>query len=343
VFGKAVSAAARIGLSKAQLSEKVTAYVDAMRECRFIPASQLVHGDNAALNRSEAVDKLMWQAQELYAYLIGPVEKHLEGLKTLAIVSEGPLRRLPFHALARADSGTDLTFVIEEKRIVYLWNTSFLSLLLDRSKNQVPRVPESIVAFADPDLGDPGLSLRFARSEVESIKNIFPNARDFVGAAATKENFLNAWGQYEIVHIAAHTRLTGNRPFIMLAPADKGALYTDEIENLEDAGRTRFVVLSGCETAVSHARPGTDPISLASVALSFLFSRSQINGVIGTLWPIVDDTQTTDLIKTFYVNLNNRLTPYQALYQAQLEMIEREDIWGQPYYWAPFVVYGSWL
>jgi CHAT domain-containing protein len=64
-------------------------------------------------------------------------------------------------------------------------------------------------------------------------------------------------------------------------------------------------------------------------------------GVIASLWP-VDDRATAALMQHFYEGfVHDGLSASAALRQAQLALA-KDDRWRHPYYWAAFVLQGSW-
>jgi CHAT domain-containing protein len=48
------------------------------------------------------------------------------------------------------------------------------------------------------------------------------------------------------------------------------------------------------------------------------------------------------LVEQFYKGLNNNLSKAEALRQAQLSLLSHPQ-YQHPYYWAGFVLVGSWL
>jgi len=60
--------------------------------------------------------------------------------------------------------------------------------------------------------------------------------------------------------------------------------------------------------------------------------------------PVIDES-TSPFMKRFYqLREQNNFIKAEALRQVQLSMITTSgDKFAQPYYWAPFVLMGSWL
>ena len=110
------------------------------------------------------------------------------------------------------------------------------------------------------------------------------------------------------------------------------------------------MVLSACQTAVDPAlarilwqtdkRSGSQAFAsgaVASAAHSLMLLG--IPAVMATLWKI-DDQATALLMSNFYQSLAQGMAIGTAFHHAQASMIERQDRYSQPYYWAGFVFYG---
>ena len=101
--------------------------------------------------------------------------------------------------------------------------------------------------------------------------------------------------------------------------------------------RTSLVFLSACETAVENAAGnGSELISLAEA-----FAMAGPPTLVATLWK-VDDEATSRLVLGFYSELaKGRTDTLEALRTAQLALLKDKDF-ALPYFWAPFVMMGSW-
>ena len=133
--------------------------------------------------------------------------------------------------------------------------------------------------------------------------------------------------------------LEEERPMILLAPYEKGYLTTKEITALKPSDLTRLIVLSGCETAVSYEEKNPKVNQLPSLAMSFTWVG--VPTVLATLW-VINDEGTSILMREMYKNLAGGEGLYKSLKDAQLNMLRKQDKYGQPFYWAPFILYGAW-
>jgi len=75
--------------------------------------------------------------------------------------------------------------------------------------------------------------------------------------------------------------------------------------------------------------------------LTVFFSQSRKDG-LGSLWP-VSDTATQQLLSEFYLNLKDaKVSKAEALRQAQIKLIKRDNF-EHPFYWSAFILVGNWL
>ncbi|MGH7800223.1 MAG: CHAT domain-containing protein [Thermodesulfobacteriota bacterium] len=326
----------RVSVTKEELNELVSLFRDIIQKNKSIPSKAWRDGgtDKYAGNIKTFKDVSM----RLYQYLLEPIENETRHSDIVAIIPFGSLHYLPFHALAKENAYGDLEFFIEKKGVVYLVSTSanYLDLVLrDGKKREIG----SVVAFGNPDLGEPELVLPYSEEEVLVIKEMFPNATVFLKRDATKDNFKRSWGKHEIVHMAAHG-LIQDEPSILLAPLGSGSLTLSDITGLQPARNTQLVVLSLCDAAIE--RNGSNPTGAELNSVALAFSSVGASSVIASLWR-VDDRATSQLMEKFYRNLKiEGKFNYEALRKAQLDMLKRSDKYSQPFYWAPFVLVGVW-
>jgi CHAT domain-containing protein len=325
-----------VAISKDELNELVVRFRDLIENNKIIPTNGW--RDDRSSIYSENIGPFKDISIRLYHYLIKPIDDDIRRSKTIAIIPFGSLNYLPFHALAKESSDGDLDFLIEEKEIVYLVSssTNYLEKILSESHD---KEINSVVAFGNPDLGEPELALPYSEEEVLAIKEMFPNTITFLEKEATKDRFNSVWGNPEIIHLAAHG-LIQKEPSILLAPIGAGVLTLTDIMGLPPNSNTSLVVLSVCNAAIDRNEINPTGAELNSIALAFTWVG--VPSVIATLWE-VHDRLTSELMRSFYKNLRNRgKFDYEALRKAQLDMIKRSDKYGQPFYWAPFILIGVW-
>jgi CHAT domain-containing protein len=305
-------------------------------------------------------DRFSGLSQELYKLLIEPALPHIKG-KELIIVPHDVLHYLPFQTL----QGTDGRYLIEKYPIYYLSSASLLQFTAEKRKAK----GDNVLAFGNPDLGDPEKNLEFAELEAREIKSAFPQSAVYLKKEATEEKSKALSGDRDILHFATHAELKKDDPLssaVLLAKEDKedGRLEVREIFGMNL--RADLVVLSGCETGLGKLSTGDELVGLTR---AFIYAGTP--SVMASLWK-VDDASTAQLMSNFYRNLKT-MSKVEALRQAQLqfirgsgqsELLARRGVGGigklgetpssprpaptspsistsHPYFWAPFVLVGD--
>jgi CHAT domain-containing protein len=73
------------------------------------------------------------------------------------------------------------------------------------------------------------------------------------------------------------------------------------------------------------------------LARAFLYAGTP--SVVASLWKVMDRS-TTDLMVSFYRQLEGVVDKAEALRRAKMEM-SRNPQYAHPYYWAPFILIGD--
>jgi CHAT domain-containing protein len=296
----------------------------------------------------------------LYKQLIEPLLPHIAG-KELIIVPHDVLHYLPFHALV----GSDGRYLIEKYPIYYLSSASLLQFVKEKRKAG----GEKVLAFGNPDLGDPEKNLEFAELEAMEVKAAYPKSSVYIRKEATEEKSKTLSANHDILHFATHAKLNEDDPLssaVLLAREDRedGRLEVREIFGMDL--KANLVVLSGCETGLGKLSTGDELVGLTR---AFIYAGTP--SVVASLWS-VDDSSTAHLMASFYRNLK-KMSKVEALRQAQLELIRgegRSDLLARrgvggigklgetvkseprsqdpisistshPYFWAPFILVGD--
>ena len=197
----------------------------------------------------------------------------------------------------------------------------------------------------DPEAGATLPRLPASKQEAEAIISLTRSGAGLLalGFQASREMAMSpALGEYRIVHFASHSIINSKHQElsgIVLSLVDRqgkpqnGFLRLHDIYNLNLPAE--LVVLSACNTGL-----GTDFRGEGLVGLTRGFMYAGAGGVMASLWK-VDDEATAELMKHFYAGvLTRRLSPANALKQAQLALREQKR-WRAPYFWAGFVLQGE--
>lgn len=263
-------------------------------------------------------------SQKLYARLIQPLEGLVDS-RQLIIVPHGALHYLPFNALIGGEG-----YLIERYSIRTLPSASVIRYL-PMKKN--PRLA-GILAFGNPDLGDPRANLAFAQIEAIAVAKSRPNSKVLLRKEATETAFEQYGNDFTFIHFATHAQFNSKAPLqstIMLAKDAKnnGMLTVDKLYSMRL--NSDLVTLSACETGLGKIANGDDIVGLTR---GFLYAGS--SSIVASLWK-VDDLATSYLMEQFYANLK-KSDKREALRSAQLYTKEK---YPHPFYWAAFQLTGS--
>lgn len=291
-------------------------------------------------------------ARALYASLLQPLEAALGGRKTLCIIPDGMLWRLPFEALIDRRG----RFVVETRSTFY---APSLSVLAEATKprHRAP-APETLLAVGNPTVGaatemkirrvyrsaDFG-PLREAEEEVRDLRSLYGarHSRLLVGAEATEGRVKSAMEKYRVLHFATHSILDEQNPLysqVVFAqsgdPDEDGLLDASEIMELDL--RADLAVLSSCETARGRVAAGEGIIGFTWA----LFVGGCPSSVVSQ-WK-VDSASTHRLMVEFHRHLlaakGAPRSTSDSLRAAKLALL-RHSRWRHPFYWSAFVLVGS--
>ena len=262
----------------------------------------------------------------LYDLLIKPVKPYLNKQRVI-IIPHGVLHYLPFAALE--NNGR---YLIEDYALTYLPSATVYKFCKDKAK----KLDGKLLAFGNPDLGDPGLDIPFALTEAKAIGKLYSASKVLSKDAASEAAFKTLSPAYDILHLASHGVFNADNPMesaLLLSSGGKedGRLTMSEIFDLDiNAG---LVTLSACSTGMSRIRSGDEMMGLPRA-----FIYAGVPSIAATLWNINDEA-TAILMTLFYKNLKTQ-SKSQALRMAQLDLLKKIN-YKKPYYWAAFYLIGD--
>jgi CHAT domain-containing protein len=252
--------------------------------------------------------------------------------RRLVLIPHDALHQLPFAALRNPRTGR---YLIEDYTLTIAPSASALGVL----RRQVnPWAGRALI------VGDPGSlpgelgPLLGARREAEAVAEIL-GTEPLLGEEATETRVRAQGNGVDLLHLAAHGVYEPRQPlfsYIALAPDEQhdGRLEMHEIFEQVDLSGVNLVVLSACRTALGERTGGDEIVGLVR---AFLHAGSP--AVLATLWNIDDDASSI-LMAGFYRRLLAGKPAAEALRQAQLETLHREET-ASPYYWAGFSLVGD--
>ncbi len=261
---------------------------------------------------------------KLYNRLVRPLEGAMKERNVL-IVAHGPLHYLPFNALHDGNG-----YLIERHSLRLLPSASVLKYL----KGVKPQTAGTLLAFGNPDLGDPRLDLKHAQAEAMDVAKVLPNSKALVRREASESAFKRYGEGFKYLHIASHGTFNADSPLtsaLLLAKdsANDGTLTVGELYSMRL--NADLVTLSACETGLGKIANGDDVVGLTR---GFLYAGSR--SIVASLWK-VDDEATAHLMTRFYGALKGT-SKREALRLAQIETRKK---YPHPYYWAAFQLTGE--
>jgi len=280
----------------------------------------------AVNNRADIrLDQVVKCGQALYNDLIRPLDD-IVTTKNITIVPHGELHYLPFNALH-----TGKEYLIDRYSIRLLPSANVMTFLKDSHKNNAG----SLLAFGNPDLGDPIFDLPGAQKEAMAIAESIPAAKVLLRKQATETAAKRYGGLFRSLHFATHGTFDAEVPLtsgLLLADDDEndGILTVGELYEMRL--NADMVTLSACETGLGKVANGDDVVGFSR---GFLYAGA--SAIVSSLWK-VDDQSTAILMKQFY-KLLQEMDNRSALRSAQLKI--KNDYNLHPYYWAPFQITGA--
>jgi CHAT domain-containing protein/tetratricopeptide (TPR) repeat protein len=287
-------------------------------------------------------------ARRLHDLLIAPLERQAELRRTLIIIPDRDLYRVPFAGLIHPETGR---YLVEDRFVAVAPSAAAYAAALRRGKaleEGGEAKAASALVVGDPafdrgrfpDLGDlPG-----AAAEARWVAGLY-GVQPLTGDAATKSSFLARAPEAGSIHWAGHAGLNADLPmlsYLLLAPesgspapGDTGLLSAAEIRRIP-LTNTRLVVLAACRSAGQGAATGE---GLSGLPRAFLDAGVPV--VIGHLWPL-EDRETTGFLTDFYRSLRAGRTPLAALHAAQLAALSHSDRKRRgSANWAGFQIFGG--
>ncbi len=269
----------------------------------------------------------------LESVLIETVSDVISRYETLVVIPFGILHYLPFQALPVVKDGKT-EYLVERMRICYTTSATFADVLKGGNKDV-----SGMMGIGNPDGSLPG-----SQTEVNAIKERFSkgSSRVLVSQDATKKNFFKLAKDYPIIHLATHGVIQNNplESYLLFSgksSEDKRLTLLEIAGYTELRGKNSLVFLSACETAVELVRRnGGELMSLAEA-----FAMAGTPTLIATLWE-VDDASTGKLAVKFYEELmSGRKDKLDSIRAAQISLLKTKE-YAHPFYWAPFILLGSW-
>jgi CHAT domain-containing protein len=288
-------------------------------------------------------------AQQLYQWLIAPLEKDLERLRihTLLLSVDPGLRSLPFAALHDGQG-----FLIQK------YNFSLIPSFRLTNTDYKPISGATVLAMGRSEFAD-NTPLPNVPIELQTISSQW-QGQSFLNSAFTLDNLNSQHSerQFRIIHLATHAEFQSGKPSNSYIQLWNTKLQLDQMESLNWRNpQVDLLVLSACRTVLGDRE--------SELGFGGLAVKSGAKSALGSLW-YVDDGGTLGLMTEFYQQLRGSTIKSEALQLAQQAMIsgkvrlgngqlvttdgklnlppnslQKDQDFSHPYYWSSFTMIGN--
>ncbi|MFS4483327.1 CHAT domain-containing protein [Hyunsoonleella sp. 2307UL5-6] len=296
---------------------------------------------------------------DLYKNLWKPFETEIT-TENVIIIPDGDLYNISFETLTpiKIDSFKEL----DTKSLLAKYNISYnYSLyLLEQSKSKND-YKNSFIAFA-PEFNDKMKadyklaitdSINLDRTYLKLLQQPFNvdlakayaslfDGDYFLNENSTEHIFKQNASEHKIIHIGTHAESNNINPELsrllfaknVTDKNEDGSLYAYEI--YDTSLNANLAILTACETGKPGYQAGEGMISLAHA-----FNYAGSESILTSLWK-VDERSTSEIIESFYKNINDGKPKDKALRLAKLNYISNtEGRTVAPKFWAGLVLMGD--
>ncbi|HEY9596749.1 MAG TPA: CHAT domain-containing protein, partial [Cyanophyceae cyanobacterium] len=291
-------------------------------------------------------------AQQLYQWLIAPLEPQLEnlGIDTLIFCMDAGLRTVPMAALHDGQH-----FLVEKYSIGTIPSVSLTNTRYNPVKNaQVLAMGASKFQKLPP--------LEAVPVELDVITQQLWRGKSFLNEGFTLNTLKSQRQPFGIIHLATHADFQPGESSKSYIQMWDSQLQMNQLQQLgwQQPPQVELLVLSACRTAL-----GDTDVELGFAGLAV---QAGVKSALASLW-YVSDGGTLALMSEFYHQLSQPdvTIKAEALRRAQVAMLRGESRLQQgklyvpglrspislppelegnqdfshPYYWAPFTMVGS--
>jgi CHAT domain-containing protein len=290
-------------------------------------------------------------AQQLYQWLIFPLEKHLKAkeIDNLVFLMDEQLRSLPIAALHDGQK-----FLVEEYSVGLMPSLSLTDARY-RDMQNLKILAMGAEKFPDED------PLPAAQEELEIVTQLWTSPQPLLNQSFTIDNLKQALSSepFGMIHLTTHANFEPGRLSNSYIIFGDSKLQLDQLQQLNLSKHPlELFVLSACRTAL-----GDSDAELGFVGLA---AKAGVKSAMGSLWE-VSDQGTLALMANFYGQLRQATIKAEALRQTQVAMLQgkvrlengqlvtetgnfplspdlaelgSQDL-SHPYYWSGFMIIGS--
>ena len=299
----------------------------------------LLNLQDQSLSSTAKEQTIQSYSQPLYNLLIAPAKEkgYLPPEGTLVFVMDSSLQSLPVAVMHDGQK-----YLFENYSIAMALGSQLREpkAMLPGQRALIAGLSKVSPSFEAPKAPKGLLPLPEVETEVEDIKKNIKSTVELLNDKFTSERFQQEFTEsdFPIVHISTHGQFSSDPQRTVLLAWDKlinvqqfASLVRSKTQGSQNS--IELLVLSACETAVGDPRSG--------LGIAGLAAQAGARSTVASLW-LVDAESTTVLMGEFYKNLRNGLSKAEALRQAQLVLF-KSPLYHHPYFWAGFILVGSWL
>lgn len=277
-------------------------------------------------------------SKALYKLLVAPLQKYLPSSGTLVFVLDSSFQGLPVEVL---HNGTD--FLVKHYSVALTLSSQLRkpkALHREQLRALIAGLSQESPSFSKPNAPQDLSALPQTLIEAASVKNSTASSTELLDQNFTTQRFQQEINKsnYPIVHISTHGQFSSDPQKTTLLDWNEAlnlrqlnSFWKSRNQNEQEA--IELLVLSACQTAKGDKR---STLGIAGIA-----AQAGARATVASLW-LVDADSTASLMGNFYKNLADGLTKAEALRQAKLTLLLNPR-YSNPYYWAGFILVGSWL
>lgn len=240
-------------------------------------AAVVVAGGRTKLIRLGAKNAVLETARQLHADLDALAPDELIAALVTAVSQSARRRILALDDMLFGENGVPASLIGDRELVVVPFSELYsvpwetLPSLRGRAVSVAPSATAWVSAEEVTPNGGPvvlvrGPDLPTSATELDQLREVYPDAIVLDGEKATTGAVLSAMDGANLVHIAAHgTHESANAMFSRLELYD-GGLLAHEVARLRHP--PTHIVLAACELALSHIRPGDEPLGFAGAMLA---------------------------------------------------------------------------
>ena len=284
------------------------------------------------LQKPYAYQEVKELSEQLYRWLLAPLETQLKGDETLVFVLDGELRNLPMSALFDGQQ-----YLIEKHPVVI---QPGLQLLDPKPINRPLNALSAGLVEPPEEFRQQFASLLNVPQELQKIQEVVVENEQLLNQEFNRENLEKQMSsnQFKVIHLATHGQFSSQAEKTFILASD-GAINIKQLDSLfrsREPNQSRIIdllVLSACETAPGDNR--------AVLGLAGMAVRAGARSTIASLWSL-NDQSAVEFMGHFYEQLIQGKSRAEALRQAQLAFLKNKNGYDAPLYWAPYILVGDW-